>query len=1128
MWLLREKSKLKGELMKNKTQIIKTCALALIPASFATTMAGISAVQTAYADTTKSYVKSYQESVTISNASFTTASKPYSSGNEFTGWSAIERESKATGMIIDTTDDETSSSAFSKYRETYNLVSNPGQMGNDTRVLMINSSTKNGATQEAYKGYRSNSISLQANSYYKFSVAVKTALNQEAQVNASVYISGLKDKSGEEISLGYEGLNNSSWKEHYFFIATGSQAQTITIDLYLGSANGMRSNGAVFFDDIQGYRFSQNEFYDEIVREGYTGNDDYKTYHSSFENPVFLASDLLEERPFVSGLEDYNFDFENTIEDNTNTLGDEFSVAGKENGHALIQDILNMQSSDFKKLTGYDYVGTDLSKDNSQALILFTGKKENGEMTNAKGYVGVESKEIEIKAHTIYKISLKAKVSKIEEGSFYLKVQENDNIIYNYSDLLSEEENEVGKEVYSLKSGKSTAITSNVTNNFENDYQTVTFFVKGHSLFSSSINLGLWLGDEESQAKGCVVVDNITVEYATYSDYEGASNKLELTSTLASDKGITNGEFDKSENEKAEENFLVKASSWTVSKENDKNESGIVYLYNAETFKEMYPSSKYSWSGIYPGKMTSSAVEYPNNVYLMSNQTASYQSITSSSFTLQTSSGASYHKLAFSLYSQDGNDLNNVSKIKVEVIDENGIVLFSKNDIRSLNKWSEFEVYFHTHANISHTAQVKVSLGEEDDKVCGAVYLDNFSFESSADFETAYTSSTNKVDLSLLGLDEETTNELQLSNFYAFSDGTTTFTQPRNETGSAGIINGRENAYNEFNEDLKIEDNYLVLSTAQVGSVKLTSKYKFKFEDNKYYKLSFDLATIFNESALNAKTDEHDCKYGVSVIVDGYEEISGLLSADKLKSYEIFFSSASSTPTLQIKLVSDCADTLGTALITRLDFASVEENVYNNAKVSSDLDDKVYIAKTAEEQPEEPDKDDDNNDDSQTSTDNAWILIPSIITGLAVIVGVVGYAMRHVKLKKIDKIKKAAYDRKLSVNHDAIMVEAQKRRDGELEVLNKAKASLLEERTALEQEHKEFIKSAREKDGEKISREVEKAFKTYNANLHKINQKIDIIKEKIDHTISAEYLLTIERKILAEQDEKASKAKKNK
>lgn len=1123
--------------MKNKSQIIKGCALALIPTSICSVMAGANMLNKAYAESqTSGYVNSHSESVTITNASFGKASNPYSSGNTFDGWSAIETESKAFGAIINTDTDATSKNSFANNKTSYHLDENPyTHSTQDTRVLMINSITEKGSAQEAKKGYRSSSITLQANSYYKFTIAVKVALNKSQQeagasVCASVYLNGLKDKDGNPIHIGYEDLTNTSWQEVNFFVATGKSSQTVTLDLYLGSANGQTSQGAVFFDDAQGTRYSQNEFYDELKSAGYENVDNYKTYQSSAKESVFLVNDLIESKPYIDNLNDYNFDFEKDILDESDTLGSEFMIAKKQNGHALIQDILNMQSNDFKNLTGYDYVGTDLGVNNKQALLLYTGKKVNGVMQNESGYVGVESKEIDIKAHTIYKISLKAKISKIDgNGAFYLKVQENDNVIKTYyPDILTDDSEDSTKTLYTLNNGKTTSLTSNTTNSFENDYQTLTFFVKGHSLYNSSINLELWLGDEENLVKGCVVVDNITVEYATSSDYSNATNKLELKSALPSDLGVTNGRFNSSENEKAEENYLVTATDWTVNKQDNKCDSGIIYLYDQDSYDQMYSSNKtkYPWAGIFPENKANSTATKPNNVYLMNNRTASYQSITSKEFTL---SENAYHKLSFSYYNQNST-IDETSKIKVEVIDNNGAVLFSKDNVVSLNKWDTFEVYFHTHTLLSHTAKVRISLGDEDNKVAGLVYLDDFDFTTNAEFGTNFDSRLNKVDLSKLGLNQNASNEISLSGFYTFNDGNYDFTTPITSSGIGGIINGQNNPYTEINDKLRIDGNYMVLASRNNGFVKMTSNYTIPFTENEYYKLTFDLATIINASALTSKTDEHDCKYGISVEIDGYETISGLLSAEEFKTFEIYYKATSTaTPNIVIKLVTDCENTYGTALISNLDFAKVEARDYRLAQTSNDLNDKIYISQTKETVVDnETDNDNKEEETTSTSSDNAWILASSIITSVALIIGVVAYAMKHVKLKKIEKIKKESYDRKLAVNHDAIMVQAQKIRDEELKTLNQAKESLLNDKASLEEKHKEFIKSAREKDGAKISKEVEKAFKAYNTSINRMNEKINIIKEKIDYTASAEYLLVIERRVLAEQDENNQKKKKNK
>ena len=65
----------------------------------------------------------------------------------------------------------------------------------------------------------------------------------------------------------------------------------------------------------------------------------------------------------------------------------------------------------------------------------------------------------------------------------------------------------------------------------------------------------------------------------------------------------------------------------------------------------------------------------------------------------------------------------------------------------------------------------------------------------------------------------------------------------------------------------------------------------------------------------------------------------------------------------------------------------------------------------------------------------------------------------------------------------------------------------------------------REKDKNKISRTVEKAFKAHTSNIAAFNEKLNIINEKITYTISPEHLLELQRKLVAQEDETAPKSK---
>jgi hypothetical protein len=55
---------------------------------------------------------------------------------------------------------------------------------------------------------------------------------------------------------------------------------------------------------------------------------------------------------------------------------------------------------------------------------------------------------------------------------------------------------------------------------------------------------------------------------------------------------------------------------------------------------------------------------------------------------------------------------------------------------------------------------------------------------------------------------------------------------------------------------------------------------------------------------------------------------------------------------------------------------------------------------------------------------------------------------------------------------------------------------------------------------------VEKAFKQYTSRIATLNEKIKILNEKIDYVMTADHLIEIERKIVANEEDKKSKKKK--
>lgn len=199
----------------------------------------------------------YTEGLLIDNSDFvvanTSASYPRTAG-KWTGaaFSTSVYPTGVTAGIIDVSTD-----LYEANKSTWDNLSNPekAEGSEDDRMLMIympkkadSSDTKHGNT--AY-GYTSNSFTIKKNTYYKFSVSVKTVnLDGGTNKGARIYLS----------SSGYAEFasinTNGEWTTYTAYIE-GSQSadSTLTVNLSLGYYSSsipaaQLTSGYAFFDNV--------------------------------------------------------------------------------------------------------------------------------------------------------------------------------------------------------------------------------------------------------------------------------------------------------------------------------------------------------------------------------------------------------------------------------------------------------------------------------------------------------------------------------------------------------------------------------------------------------------------------------------------------------------------------------------------------------------------------------------------------------------------------------------------------------------------------------------------------------------------------------------------------------------
>lgn len=1012
------------------------------------------------------------EEVSISNGNFNSSPNSSTLDSNPTGWSLIKTSSTAKSGIINVND--------SKFKSNYssyflNADENPGKINvdYDDKVLMINARTSStGSEIPAVQGYKSEEINLEAYSYYTFSILVKTINNAKA----SIYLTGLDE---EITTVNFESFEAEEWTEYEIFVATGTSEENVNVELWLGKKENTTSSGAVFFDNVVVQRHTNSNYQRNLDNaQSSEGTENY--VYSEAKININYVENVNNELTY----ENSNLDFEKGTLENWVIANNEFPVDA-------VADVFNV-NQDFD-------LGSDYTANNNYALML---------SSKTSGYFGYVSPKIKLPMHAIYKISVNVKVQDIT-GNAYIILKENNDINEFYDkDNPYDTYTPIEKEIL---------ISSNTSNSFQNDYTTCSFYVYGHALYSTSFNLELWLGQSDDTSKGTVVFDTVRIETISAEDYNSASEGTSLVkaslTTFSGEQSFTNGAFNSLNNQSSTLEYPIHASDWTVdTADEDATTWGVINTYN-----ELYDSIKDEFLGGRANpenpKVLGNTIPTTdtNNILMMWNKGQTYQSLLSPSFS---ASADSYYSLKFS-YKTISDTLNDENILNVYIVDDNGTVLFEKLGINSKNSadkdWSTFEVIIRT-AQTTKSLNVKLELGTEDNTISGVAYFDNFELNT-----VEYT-------------DEEYENLIKTANIVDFTNGgfnlkSSTLTngvyEPLTYTGTlengsnpssgdpvafGGLIDSEDNEFGlEPNpSNTNIIKNVMMIKTNGISTYSMKSNDSISLTNGSYYKFTIYVKT--NVPEFTETEDEQN--YGAQFSLEGIDgaKVDKIVS-NGFTAYNIYVKALKDIDVnIRFALQADKIENTGYAFFDNFSYETIEQTVYENAQ-KDNLSNSIFIETEAETEDTDGETDDGNSDII------IWYVIPSVIFALALILALISYAMKKVKIKKPENKKKGNYDRSQTMFRDVIRKEAEDRRNERLKALKADLKAVEEEIQTLESENKERISAQRKEHGKKITKEDEKAFKLY-ANKHtKLLNKLDIIKAEIEEINSPEYIIKEIKKI---------------
>ena len=1024
---------------------------ALVVAPFATSVPAYAESQTA----------SFVTSSTNLNFSYNgNTSTVYTSP---TGW-AKGLEANATSGAIN----------LEYYNDTFNLDLDdlPSKIqGTDNYVLMINSRGTNDTTPKAQ--YYTNSSAFELSAYSSYKIKVYTKVTAEllsdstmSSANASIYVTGLESDLKFE-NIDYNQANE--WTAYTFYITTGFEKENVKLELWLGSKPNYGSSGAVFFDNIEITQISQDEI-------------DTTKPHTTAVN--------LDESRLV---DDVNANFE------TNSLADWTRIAPMEsNSFAEIIDLTNSNTSDSKGIT---YVGTDLSLNNTKALVLYT-------IDDTQTYFGYKSKDIAVKMHDIVKISVNVKVADLN-GSAYVNLIENPV------------KNASGTEIESITPvTKSITISSNPSNNFQNGYTTCSFYIKGRSLYNTSFALELCLGSSSSKASGLVAFDNIKIEKLSFADYTSISaNTNNVQVDLDSDPAsylISNPAFNVVEKQDKTLTYPLIPSNWTHNCE-DEND---IFFGVINTNSSVYEANKASFGNFAnPGNPEGfgSVATDTNNILLMQNVNKTYQSITSSDFSVNSNS---YYKLSFAYNILETNSETDIFNVYVK--DENGQTLYvDENIARTDGAWATYSLYINTKA-YSNKLNLILTLGQKDSPARGVVYIDNVILAQDSSL-TAEEYETLAKSNNVLDFQQGNFNLVQYDKEGLYTPLRYTASAENSSTAFGGIIDAEDSA--DAYEIEKSPNNtnalnyIMMLQTFDNVTYSLTAKDSLSLSADSYYKFSIDVK-VQGQNILNANAEDYDSTFGAMFALSGLDEkIEGIVASD-WTTYTIYVACTSTTDVkIQFALASLDNNTSGIAYFDNYNYEVIDSDTYNLAKLNTtDTNTTLFVDDT--------DTAEADTDSSNVNLEYIWYLIPTLILAVALILALVSYFLRKIRIKKWEKRKINEYDRDKTVHRDVIRAEAEKRRDESVKELKTRVAELEAEKAHIEEVHQEQLKATRGRArAQGISKNTEREFKQY-AKLHTaVENRIATLRKQIDNMNTAEYLLSVQHKIMIEKAKKDRQAK---
>ena len=976
--------------------------------------------------------QSTQQEISLTNKDFTDDTI---TGNikKATGWSTPTTNSFVTSGIISLKQEIFEKQMKDSYKLSYKPYAYDSRL--DDQVLLINSQD-----EAVFANYQSPNFTLSENSYYRITFKAYTEQTDARSTLASANLIGNDTLKQNVLSI----MTSGAWQDYTILVETGANGDIdANLQFWLGYNNGVKSYGSVLFDQVRIYSLDQATYASYI--------------ESNSANKNSMAVSL---KSTISTEQFENGKFENdTLTGWTGLTNNGSSLANSNNYYGLM-NFSNTNYEDYKLPTALSDANL---YSNTKALLI-----NNQESAS----VGYKSSTITIKQHQTYKVSFYA-YANISSGSAVVKLVE----VNPFS-----KENSNYAKTYNLE------IANSSSDAYTNGWKLYSFYIQGRSFEDTNVFLELWLGEDE-KAVGYIAIDNVVVSKVTSNEYNSTSsskNGIQCNFGSSNEATIKNGDFNQVNNQEESVSYPYGVKDWT-SKTTLPNptQSGIINTKDTSMI-----------SGIYTIPSTSSYTTN-NNILMIGNKGTNAQTYTSSAFSL---SADSYYKLSFKVLTQQ---LTNGASAGFKLY-TSSTTLKELMMIESDEKWTTYTLYIKTGLN-SYSANIDLSLGVKHNGT-GYAFFDDVVLSASTEdaFNASLRANSYRVNLAV---DELTnTDDQAVSGLY----NTNSFTKnnvsgAENYNVKTGVVDTNDHtAFSSYlvgitNPHLPQgkQGNVLMIHSVEDCNYNWTSNEKFALSTGTFYKISVWVYTdnLSQDDEHKTQIDKTDSyyPYGATIsLTELNKEFTGINTNGEWKEYTFYINTTDDVEVnVKLSLGNGNALTKGTAFFTNISVEKIEkDNYYSSIKPLEDddtIDNIMAIGSTKVE-----DKNDDNNNtDSGTNFD--WLIIPTLITAIALIIAVVAVTIRKYikKHPRPVKIGTSDYNRDISLEKDFEHREAIRKQQ---EKLAKLKQSLEDVKFEIADARLEFRKLEKEHKKE-LNKQV-KLQKSQKPNTKQTKEEIKAYKQE--------------------------------